>query len=170
MTTDLPKASKLGRWQFSLRTLLVAVAVLGIGFGWLGMKLNTVRQQRRAAVEIGKLGGSVRFEGDFSPNVVKVYLHNTQVTDAGLKELAGLTQLQTLYLTGTKVTDAGLKELAGLTRLQWLNLQGTKVTDEGLKELAGLKQLHMLFLDGTQVTDAGVQELQKALPKVLISR
>ncbi len=111
MTTDSPKASKLGRWQFSLRTLLVAVAVLGIGFGWLGMKLNTARQQRRAAVEIEKLGGSVLFEGDFFPNVVKVYLHNTQVTDAGLKELAGLTQLQMLYLHSTQVTDEGVQDL-----------------------------------------------------------
>ena len=37
-----------------------------------------------------------------------------QVTDAGLKELAGLKALQSLDLTGFKVTDAGLKELAGL--------------------------------------------------------
>ena len=44
------------------------------------------------------------------------------MTDAGLKELAGLTQLQTLNLAGTKVTDAGLKELAGLTQLQTLDL------------------------------------------------
>jgi len=91
-------------------------------------------------------------------------------TDAGLKELAGQTQLRTLNLGNSQVTDAGLKELAGLTQLQTLNLGSTKVTDAGLKELAGLTQLHMLFLDGTQVTDAGVQELQKALPKVLISR
>jgi hypothetical protein len=33
------------------------------------------------------------------------------VTDAGLKELAGLKSLQALDLTFTKVTDAGLKEL-----------------------------------------------------------
>jgi hypothetical protein len=33
------------------------------------------------------------------------------VTDAGLKELAALDQLQTLYLVFTGVTDAGVKEL-----------------------------------------------------------
>jgi hypothetical protein len=33
------------------------------------------------------------------------------VTDAGLKELAGLKSLQSLDLSRTKVTDAGLKEL-----------------------------------------------------------
>ena len=44
------------------------------------------------------------------------------MTDAGLKELAGLKNLQTLDLGGTQVTDAGLKELAGLKSLQSLNL------------------------------------------------
>ena len=44
------------------------------------------------------------------------------MTDAGLKELAGLKSLQTLDLNGTQVTDAGLKELAGLKSLQTLNL------------------------------------------------
>ena len=33
------------------------------------------------------------------------------MTDAGLKELAGLKSLQTLNLFHTQVTDAGLKEL-----------------------------------------------------------
>ncbi len=44
------------------------------------------------------------------------------MTDAGLKELAGLKSLQLLYLAGTQVTDAGLKELAGLKSLQMLYL------------------------------------------------
>ena len=35
----------------------------------------------------------------------------TQVTDAGLKELAGLKQLQTLDLSSTQVTDAGERQL-----------------------------------------------------------
>ena len=40
-------------------------------------------------------------------------LNRAQVTDAGLKELAGMTQLQELSIVGvSKVTDAGLKELA----------------------------------------------------------
>jgi internalin A len=33
------------------------------------------------------------------------------VTDAGLKELAGMKGLQSLELYGTKVTDAGAAEL-----------------------------------------------------------
>jgi hypothetical protein len=33
------------------------------------------------------------------------------------------------------VTDAGLKQLAGLKSLQWLNLRGTQVTAAGVKKL-----------------------------------
>jgi hypothetical protein len=49
-------------------------------------------------------------------------MNRSQVTDARLKDLAGLNQLQTLDLSHTPVTDAGLKELAGLNQLQSLSL------------------------------------------------
>ena len=67
------------------------------------------------------------------------------VTDVELKDLAELTQLQSLDLGGTEVSDVGLRELAELKQLQTLNLRGTKVTsdDAGLKDLAGLKQLDL---------------------------
>jgi hypothetical protein len=68
------------------------------------------------------------------------------------------------------VSDAGLKELAGVHQLQELDLAYTKVSDAGLKELAGLKHLQTLDLSSTEVTDAGVKELQKALPKCKIER
>ena len=71
---------------------------------------------------------------------------------------------------GTQVTDAGLKELAGRKQLQRLDLFNTQVTDAGLKELAGRKQLQSLYLGYTEVTDAGVAELQKALPQCRIDR
>jgi internalin A len=94
----------------------------------------------------------------------------TEVTDAGLKELAGLKGLQTLRLGRTQVTDEGLKDLAKLKGLQTLSLYGTQVTDAGLKELTGLKELHTLNLISTKVTDAGVKELRKALPNCIIGK
>ena len=45
------------------------------------------------------------------------------------KELAGL---ETLRLASTQVTDAGLVHLKGLTSLAHLNLTGTQITDAGL--------------------------------------
>jgi serine/threonine protein kinase/Leucine-rich repeat (LRR) protein len=86
-------------------------------------------------------------------------LARTKVTDAGLKELAGLKSLQILNLNGAPVSGAGLKELAGLNDLSWLSLWDTPVTDAGLKELANLKSLQWLSLGNTKVTDAGLKEL-----------
>jgi hypothetical protein len=43
--------------------------------------------------------------------------------------------LQSLRLNNTRITDAGLKELAGLKQLQELDLDNTRVTDKGRKEL-----------------------------------
>jgi Leucine-rich repeat (LRR) protein len=91
--------------------------------------------------------------------IVALNLREAEVSDAGLKEIAGLKQLQWLFLSYTQVTDEGLKELTGLKNLQVLHLIDTNVTDEGLKNLAGLKNLKAIYLNGTQVSDAGLKEL-----------
>jgi internalin A len=85
--------------------------------------------------------------------------NNRQVTDAGLRELAGLTLLTDLNLYGTNVTDAGLKELAPLKNLKTLNLRKTRLTDAGIETLAGFGQLTRLDLDDTAVTGAGLGKL-----------
>ena len=41
------------------------------------------------------------------------------------------TRLHWLLLENTQITDAGLENLKGLTQLQQLDLKGTKVTDDG---------------------------------------
>ena len=95
---------------------------------------------------------------------------HTQVTDAGLEHIKGLTRLQNLYLFSTQVTDAGLESLKGLDELLELRLDNTKVTDAGLEHIKGLTQLERLYLDGTKVTDEGVKKLQQALPNCKIKR
>lgn len=90
-------------------------------------------------------------------DVTVLDLRGTDVTGAGLKELAPFKNLSKLRLP-YRVTDAGLKELAPFTNLTTLNLSDTNVTDAGLKELAPLKNLADLNLSATQVkgTDLGV--------------
>jgi len=78
--------------------------------------------------------------------------------------MSELKQLRELDLSHSQVTDAGLKELASLQQLHTLRLRETNLTDAGLKHLAVLKQLKHLDVTGTQVTDRGFAELQKALP------
>jgi len=89
----------------------------------------------------------------------------TGVTDAGLAQLKNWPRLEALGLEGTNVTDAGLVNLRGLTELKWLAL-GAKVTDAGLKNLESLTQLQTLILVRTNVTDAGLAHLKGCLTQL----
>ena len=75
-----------------------------------------------------------------------------------------------VYLNDTQVTDAGVVHLGGLTSLRFLHLNNTQITDAGLVHLKALTSLQVLSLDNTQVTDAGVAKLKEALPDCRISR
>ncbi len=97
-------------------------------------------------------------------------LNSTQITDAGLAQIAGLPQLQALYLYNAQITDAGLLHIARLNRLRWLYLGTSQITDAGLKHLAGLNQLQALYFTSTNITDEGVAKLQPALPNCKIVR
>ena len=103
-------------------------------------------------------------------NLQYLGLDNTKITDAGLVNLKGLTELRRLNLVDAKVTDAGLVNLKELTNLTSLNLNGTEVTDAGLAHLKGLTNLQGLDLRRTKITDAGVAELKKALPNCKIRK
>ncbi|WP_339907125.1 hypothetical protein [Symmachiella dynata] len=93
-------------------------------------------------------------------NLRELDLRNTQVTDAGLEQLRGLTKLVELSLAMTQVSDEGFQKLRGLTKLRYLDLRNTQVGDEGLAHLPGATKLENLWLDDTQVSDAGVDHLR----------
>lgn len=93
-----------------------------------------------------------------------LHLGGTDVTDEGLRHLAGMASLQRLHLEKTKVSDAGLAHLAGLESLSYLNLYQTGVTDSGLVHLEGLASLRNLYLWQTEVTPEGAEKLRQALP------
>jgi hypothetical protein len=87
------------------------------------------------------------------------------INASGLAHLQGLAKLRNLMLDGTLVDDEALKHLAGLTQLEHLDLRNTSVTDRGLAHLHGMSQLKTLHLIGTRVTPDGVDRLRQKLPK-----
>lgn len=129
-TVERPVKPKRRWLQFSLRTLLALMLAFGCGFGWLAYKIKEARERREAVKAIEKLGGGVGYwpvsggmvrtaaaevgkllgeELSVDPRVVR--LSRTQVTDAGLVHLRGLTSLRVLLFEDTEVTDAGVAEL-----------------------------------------------------------
>jgi hypothetical protein len=118
---------------------------------------------------LSEAGGEDSLRPADADDVRHLNLDQSQVTDAGLKELVVLKSLRSLSLTETQVTDAGLKELAFLKNLQTLDLSRTKVTAEGLKELANVKSLRDLKIPRGIANDMDVAALRETLRGCTIS-
>lgn len=91
-------------------------------------------------------------------------LAHTQITDAGLQQLADSGNLEYLSLTGTRINDDSLRYLRGLTNLKRLDLMHTSITDAGLKSLEELRKLRLIGFSGTRITDRGIRQLASKLP------
>lgn len=92
------------------------------------------------------------------------------VTNASLAFVERMPQLTRLYLEGNHVTDDGLAHIRWPAGLSELDLSGTRITDAGLEHLKKIATLRSLVILDTRVTDAGVEELQKSLPNCQIRR
>jgi hypothetical protein len=89
-------------------------------------------------------------------------------TDQLLAVLPGFHQLRELSLSWSNVTDAGLPNLAELKALRRLSLRGTQVTDAGIPHLSRCGSLNWIDLRETRVTPEGVGLLEKALPETVV--
>ncbi len=163
--------------RFGVRTMLVAVLVIGGGLAWI---VRSARIQREAVAAIRKGHAGVYYDWMCKDGVpirnakpwwprwlvdrvgVDYFSHVSFVwcrgSDAELFHVGHLYQLERLDLAETEVSDAGLAHLKGLTNLQELNLAMTGVTDAGLAHLKRLTSLRSLTL-GPCVTDNGLAHL-----------
>ncbi|MEZ4826196.1 MAG: c-type cytochrome domain-containing protein [Bacteroidia bacterium] len=82
--------------------------------------------------------------------------------------LAQLPNLSRLHLEQTAVTDQDLAHLSGLKHLEYLNLYGTGITNEGLRHLENLTELKSLYLWQTKVDKAAAEALMAKIPGLTI--
>ena len=99
------------------------------------------------------------FGDDKFQNIIEISFFGSDVSDADLACLEGLTNLHMLVLEGTHVTDAGLANFKGLTSLRTLNLNYTLVSDAGLAHLKGLTNLQVLEPYVDQGNSDGIKKL-----------
>ena len=73
--------------------------------------------------------------------------HETPADVAALEKLGAriVTQVTSVDLSRTEVTDAGLAHLKGMTGLEGLGLRGTQVTDAGVEKLQAALPKCMIF-------------------------
>src|SRR6266545_3275293 len=94
-------------------------------------------------------GGSVT--RDPQGRITGVNLRSTWVTDTDLEMLARVPNLQRIDLALTHITDLGLERLKPLQNVTDLNLYYAEhVTDEGLAHLRGWKRLQRLNIRGAK--------------------
>ena len=99
-------------------------------------------------------------------NLTDLWLGGTDITDAGLVQLKGITSLKLLTLdSDMHITDAGLEHLKGLANLERLSLEASYITDTGLADLKSLTKLRYLSIRSTmvgttRVSDTGLAYLE----------
>jgi len=91
----------------------------------------------------------------------RLHLDGSQITNEGLKHLAGLNNLSLLDIAHTTISDEGLKTIGQLESLETLNLAGTEISDQGLAHLTSLTELSFLDLSDTNITDQGLAHVRR---------
>ena len=181
---SLAPRRRRGCFQFSLRTLLLAMLALGVV---LGRFVQSVQKQQQAVSRITGYGGHVTYDyqldawGEFRRDSSGNYLRDLKPPGPRwLRRFVGDHYFQTAVRVwlgseeGVGFLDRELEALAGplnsLPSLKVLDLTGSPITDAGLAHLRGLTQLKRLDLRGTKATNRGIQSLQRELPQCEIVR
>lgn len=86
-------------------------------------------------------------------------LGKTDVTDSGIRHLAGMKSLERLVLTETGITDEGLSLLGDLPALQDLDVSGTSITGAGFHGLSRARMLSHLTADCENLNDQSLRYL-----------
>lgn len=99
-----------------------------------------------------------------SKQLASLKFSNSNLNDEMLSVVAKIPNLQRLYLDKTAITDKGLEFVKDLEYLQYLNLYNTAISDSGIALLGKLPNLRSLYLWQSKATKEGMEKLQKAIP------
>jgi len=90
--------------------------------------------------------------------------NNGKITDAGMEQLADLSNLETFALVGTEITGKAYTKFEGFTKLTRVSHRGSHIDDEGLRQLCEhLPNLENISLAHAKFTDAGAPHLAKLI-------
>jgi len=149
---------KLPRLRFSLRMLLLAVAVVGT---WLGWYTNRVHEQKRAVAALRQLG-SLAYD-------YEVTTERQPRVPRWMCDLVGIdwfcqverVNLRTSSTWDDRITDTDLEQLRRLPGLRWLQLvSNLPLTDSQMRMLGKLESLDSLIISAPSIGAAGLCELR----------
>lgn len=154
---DVPDFTGVGLGSLAECSKLQRLALHSTGITDAGLAdIGRLKQLR--ALDLPTYGHAVAQAGDF-------WLDGQpkRITDAGMKHLGELTNLEWLYLSGAGITDAGLAHVRGLKKLERLHFGALpNVKGPGLEHLAELPKLTTIILprDWSQEMVAAVKKVK----------
>lgn len=89
------------------------------------------------------------------PDLERLYISNSAVTDDDLRHIAGLKKLRRLALWRTNITERGIRHLENLENLELLDIHGSNVGEDALPHLARLPHLRQIITTMT-LSDRGL--------------
>jgi hypothetical protein len=95
--------------------------------------------------------------------IVWLDLARSQVSDAGMKTVRLMRDLERLHLENTAVTGKGIAELASLAKLEYINLYGTKVDNGVLETFAKLPNLKKAYVWQTAVDPTEAKAFERSV-------
>jgi hypothetical protein len=95
-------------------------------------------------------------------------LRFTSITDAGLRHIADLKELEHLHVDSGQVGDAGIVHLKRLPSLRHLHFARTAITDFGLMQLQDMRGLEYISFFGGSESAEAVDKLRAAMPQAEI--
>jgi hypothetical protein len=149
------------------RRLSVALAILGAavpvaGIAYLAHAFSEASREhqqweaRRGQEDLDRQLTALR-----SGQANRVWLYDTRGTDALLRQLEGIAEVEEVVIELTDVSEVGMASAATLPRLRKLVLYGGRgITDRGLAKLGGMSSLEVLELKNTRVANDGLRLLR----------
>jgi Leucine-rich repeat (LRR) protein len=163
-------------FQYSIRSMLIFMAIFSIVGGWMGQRIRDAIIQKRVFGPIsysderfyGPLPFPLVFLGDMNKweffrdmrDATECDFVRSNATDVESDALKRCHNLRILHVEGNPVnTDTSLEHLKDLKQLARLEFIATTITEEDLKQLTMLENLRELTFRNTRVADTGLKYL-----------
>ena len=122
------------RLQFSLRSMMIAVAAVSVVLAIMSVFWRNERRERAVLKQLRPYGAEAFFAGG-SVRALRFTPSKETLGDDALPLVRKFRRLRDLDLTYTDVTSAGIAELEGMTHLEVIIADEAKISEEALDRL-----------------------------------
>jgi hypothetical protein len=173
---DAPRQSHR-RFQFSLRSLFIATALIAAALGAISLFFRDVLEERTALASLRRLGYTVKhslplLDGQHPLlNIDFLIVSGDRCFDGdGIALVLRFRRLKTLYLGCDRIEPGTLRRLGELRSLQFLFVGGPHVDDDGLRGIGTAVALVQLSISGPEIRGGGLAEVasMKKLRSILL--